>query len=54
MNFDEQILHNLLIERELCIAKIEYATKRLDQLEELIDEQRGKLANLANIGTITE
>ena len=43
MTLDETILQNLLIERELCIAKLRFVTQRLERLEELIVEQRKKI-----------
>ena len=48
MNYDRNtlnktILQNLLIERELCIAKMQFVTQRLEQLEEMIIEQRKKV-----------
>lgn len=40
---DDTILHNLLIERELCIAKLQFVTQRLERLDEMIAEQRKKV-----------
>ena len=37
---DQTILDNLLIEREFCIAKIQFTTRRLELLEVQIEEQR--------------
>ncbi len=47
MNLDETMLHNLLVERELCIAKIEFAVRRLEQLEAQIAELREKAEGVA-------
>lgn len=37
------ILRNLLIERELCIAKLQFTTERLEQLERQIGEMKFKV-----------
>lgn len=39
----KQHLNSLLIEREMCIAKIIYTNQRLEQLDAQIAEQRAKV-----------
>lgn len=43
MSLDEEILRNLLVEREMAIAKLMFVRDRLDRLDEQIEKLRQEL-----------